>query len=42
MLLQQRALVLMGKGQATLPNGGALDVSPAPDDQHLTAPGILM
>jgi hypothetical protein len=41
-LLQQRALVLMGMGQATLPNGDALDVSPASDEQCLTAPGVLM
>jgi len=41
-LLQQRALVLMGMGQDTLPTDDALGVSMAPDDQPLTAPGVLM
>ena len=40
--LQQRALVLMGMGQATLPADDAMRVSLATDDQPQTAPGVLM
>lgn len=41
-LLQQRALVLMGMGQASLPDDDALAAGPAPDDLQQTAPGVLM
>jgi hypothetical protein len=41
-LLQQRALVLMGMGQSTLPDDDAVDVDPTPGDPPLTAPGVLM
>jgi hypothetical protein len=41
-LLQQRALVLMGMGQADLPAEDALGAGPAMDGVPLTAPGALM
>ncbi len=41
-LLQQRALVLMGMGQADLPAEDTLRGSPALDSAPLTAPGALM
>lgn len=42
LLLQQRALVLMGMGQADLPSGDPLETGPAPDGTLQTAPGALM
>ncbi|MDH4393506.1 MAG: hypothetical protein QE285_19045 [Aquabacterium sp.] len=41
-LLQQRALVLMGLGQADLPAEAGLGAGPAHDSAPLTAPGVLM
>lgn len=41
-LMQQRALVLMGMGQADLPADDALQAGPAPDAAPMTAPGALM
>ena len=41
-LLQQRALVLMGMGQADLPAEDGLGAGPAHDGAPLTAPGVLM
>ncbi|MES2718709.1 MAG: hypothetical protein V4795_23260 [Pseudomonadota bacterium] len=42
LLLQQRALVLMGMGQTALPAGDALASSAALDGAPQTAPGVLM
>lgn len=41
-LLQHRALLLLGMGQATLPTEDAMGVSQAPEDPPQTAPGVLM
>ena len=41
-LLQQRALVLMGMGQSDLPADDGLGAGPAHDSSALTAPGVLM
>lgn len=41
-LLQQRALVLMGMGQAVLPADDPLRSPPCPDGGPMTAPGALM
>lgn len=41
-LLQQRALVLMGMGQSDLPAEDLLGAGPALDSTPLTAPGALM
>lgn len=41
-LLQQRALVLMGMGQADLPADDPLHTGAAPDAMPMTAPGALM
>jgi hypothetical protein len=41
-LLQQRALVLMGMGQADLPAEDGLGAGHAHDSAALTAPGVLM
>ena len=41
-LLQQRALVLMGMGQADLPADDPLRSSPTVDAGPMTAPGALM